>query len=301
MKPTPETISTPSSSEPAGPSLDVVAGNIRDVSTIPAVALRVMEVAADPESGAADLRAAVESDPALSARVLRCVNSAAFGLRTEIENLNQAVAYLGFNQIRDLAVTATVSTMFRSKERINHYDRAGLWRHMVATGVAARMIAARTKVEGFDNAFLSGLLHDLGIILFDQQLHDTFRQVMVSLNDSKTLVEFERKFVPWDHTELGERVAKSWKLPEIARVAMRHHHSPEQYSGPHQGMLHCVAVANVVCSVKDMSSVGISLVGLPRRSLEVLELSKSDLKIISEDLDRELVAHQHLFDMQKGS
>jgi HD-like signal output (HDOD) protein len=283
-----------------GPDLEAVVRRVREISTLPAVALHVMEIAADPESGAADLTAAVEADPALCARVLRCVNSAAFGLRTQIESLGQAVSYLGFNQIRDLAVTATVSGLFRSSQPIHHYDRGNLWRHLVAVGVCTRMIGARRKVPGFENAFLAGLLHDLGIILFDQHAHPEFRQVMISLNDSRTLPEFERKVLRWDHTELGAAVATAWKLPPSTITAMRHHHEPEKYEGPHEPVLHCVALANLVCSLKEITSVGLNLVGLHRRSLEVLDLDKADLKTLSADLDREMEANQHLFDIQKG-
>lgn len=285
---------------PSGPPLSEVVARVKTVSSLPTVALQVMNIAADPESGASDLKAAIEADPALTTRVLRCVNSAAYGLRTQIENLNQAVSYLGFNQIRDLAVTATVSRLFQHGDRIHTYDRTGLWQHLIAVGVAARMIAARARVNGFEDAFLSGVLHDLGIILFDQNEHTLFRQVMASINSSKTLVEFERKFVPWDHTELGAVVAEGWHLPQATLVAIRHHHAPEEYSGKHEQVLHCVAAGNLICSLKDVSSVGMNLVGLSRTSLASLGLDKSDLKVLAEDLDAEFRANQHLFDIQKG-
>ncbi|MBZ0266926.1 HDOD domain-containing protein [bacterium] len=273
---------------------------MKTVSSLPTVALQVMNIAADPESGASDLKAAIEADPALTTRVLKCVNSAAYGLRTQIENLNQAVSYLGFNQIRDLAVTATVSRLFQHGDRIHTYDRTTLWQHLIAVGVAARMIAARARVKGFEDAFLSGVLHDLGIILFDQNEHTLFRQVMASMNSSKTLVEFERRFVPWDHAELGAAVAEGWRLPPATLAAIRYHHAPEEYSGRHEQVLHCVAVANLICSMKDYTSVGMNLVGLSHASLSSLGLDKSDLKVLAEDLDAEFRASQHLFDIQKG-
>jgi len=298
--PADSTAAVPNAPGPTTPTLDSVATRIHNVSSLPTVALQVMAIAADPESCADDLKAAVEADPALTTRVLRCVNSAAFGLRTQIETLNQAVSYLGFNQIRDLAVTATVSTLFKRGETIHHYDRSGLWRHLVAVGVAARMIAVRAKLSGFEDAFLSGLLHDLGIILFDSNVHPQFRHVMAMLNDSKSLVEFERKIVPWDHTELGERVASAWKLPPAVVAAIRYHHAPEEYHGDYEQVLHCVAVANLLCSMKGVSSVGINLVGLPPTSLSVLSLEQRDLKTMAEDLDAEFEANQHLFDIQQG-
>src|SRR3972149_6882373 len=92
-----------------GRAVDTVARRIEEISTLPAVALRVMQIAGNENSSAADLTEAMESDAALSARVLRCVNSAAYGVRRKITNLQQAIAYLGMKQIRNLAMTASVS------------------------------------------------------------------------------------------------------------------------------------------------------------------------------------------------
>lgn len=282
---------------PTGPSLESVAAGITEISTLPNVALRVMQVASDPTSEAEDLRNAIESDPALCVRVLRCVNSASFGLRSRIADLGQAVSYLGFNQVRDLAITATVCDLFRGSRRIVSYDRGGLWRHLVAVGVCSRMIATRLRLEGYRNAFLAGLLHDLGIILFDQYRHEDFHRVIVGLNTQKTLIEFERKFVPWDHTELGWVMGERWKLPEVALAAIRWHHDPASCPPPHEGIAHCVAIANVVCSSKGITSVGPNLVGVAQSSLDELRLETRDLTVYGEDLDAELARHQHLFEI----
>ncbi len=272
-----------------------------EISSLPTIALRIMEVAGDPEAGAADLKSVIEADPALCMRVLRCVNSASFGLRNEVSDLNQAVAYLGFRQIRDLAITATISDLFRSSEPIRMYQRPKLWSHMVSVGVCSRMIAVRTRLTGFDEAFLAGLLHDVGIILFDQHCQEDFRRVILGLGPNRTLPEFERKIVGWDHTVLGHRIASKWRLPGAPLAAIRHHHAPEQYDGPHREVVHCVALANLICSIKDITSIGINLVQMSHESLEILQLQKQDLKVFAEDLDAELEANKLLFELQAGN
>jgi HD-like signal output (HDOD) protein len=301
---TPEPDSAASAALPGAPDnpdalLSVVA-SVTEVSSLPAVALRIMQVAGDPQAGAADLKAVIEADPSLCVRVLRCLNSASFGLRNEVHDLNQAVAYLGLRQIRDLAITATISDLFRRGEPVHTYQRPELWRHLVAVAICSRMIGVRTRMAGFEEAFLAGLIHDLGIILFDQYRHDDFRRVITCLNSSRTLPEFERRTVGWDHTHLGELVASQWNLPEAPLAAIRYHHEPGLYDGPHREIVHCVSVANLICSLRDLTSVGINLVRLAPESLDVLGIRKSDLKILTEDLGDELEANQHLFDLQKG-
>ncbi len=277
-----------------------VSERIQEISTLPSVSLRVMEIAGDPSAGAGDLKSAVEADPALCVRMLRCVNSAAFSLRREVSDVGQAIAFLGFNRIRDLAVTATVSELFRSSKPVATYERGALWRHLAATAIAARMIAVRTRLPGFEDAFLAGLLHDLGIILLDQHCHEAFRQVVLSLTSQATLCEVERKYLGWDHTELGEKVAARWHLPKTAVTSIRHHHTPERVEGPDAPIAHAVALANLLVTLKGHSSVGINLIGLGSESLDVLRLTRSDLKVFAEDLDRELELNRQLFEIQKG-
>jgi len=287
----------PSDAEP----LASVVQAIEEIATLPAVALRVIQVASDPESSAIDLKTATEADPALCVRVLRCVNSASFGLREQVEDLARAVAYLGFNQIRDLAITATVGDLFGKQVRSGKYERAALWTHLLAVGVASRMIATRTRAEGHANAFLAGLLHDLGIILFEQRRPATFKRVMESLDGTQPLTDAERAVVGWDHTELGEAVTRNWRLPSAVYDVARWHHAPDDYAGDHAAVVHVVAVANLICTTQDKSSVGWSLVGLGKGSLEVLGLGRGDLRVFADDLENELAENRHLFELQSAT
>jgi len=119
------------------PTLERLLRRIDEISTLPHVALRLMEVANDPNSSASDLKQVLENDPALSARVLRYVNSAAYGMRTKITNLQDAIAYLGLKQLRNLTMAASVAELFRKDEAIGPYRRSELWRHMVSVGICA--------------------------------------------------------------------------------------------------------------------------------------------------------------------
>ncbi len=293
-------MSTTPSTAPTSITLDDLAGRIHEISSLPVIAMRVMEIAGNANSGASDLKVIVEADPALCVRMLRCVNSAAYSLRREISDVGQAIAILGFNRVRDLAVTATVSELFRSGRAVGTYQRGALWEHLAATAVGARMIAVRTRIEGFEDAFLAGLLHDIGIILLDQHCHEAFRRVVLSLNSQSTLPETEQRLLGWDHADLGHRVGTNWRLPRTALDAIRFHHSPEASFGTHAPIVHCVAIANLLVSLKGISSVGMPLIGLRQESLDALRLTKDDLKVFADDFDREFVANRQLFDIQKS-
>lgn len=282
---------------PPSDALESALRRIDEISTLPQIALRVMQVANDPHSGAADLKEVMESDAALSARVLRCVNSSAYALRTKITNLQQAIAYLGLKQIRNLAMTASVSELFAKEEMIGIYRRSQLWRHLVSVGLCARLIAMRMRFMNFEDMFLAGLLHDIGIVLEDQHVHSGFFLVIRSLAKDKTLAEVERKHLGFDHTELGERVAAAWGFPDSVKATIRHHHNSTGYRGDQIDLVRCVEVANLLCSLKGISSVGASLVRVSQPAIRALGLSKQDLLVLADDLEHEIASNQNLFTM----
>lgn len=282
---------------PIQTAVDVAFERVSDVSTLPHIALRVLEVARDPKAGAADLRAIVEGDPALSARVLRCINSAAYALRTTVTNLHQAISYLGFNQVRNLAITASVSDIFKQNEIIGTYRRTELWKHMVTVGICARMTASRQRLQNFEEAFLAGLLHDIGIVLEDQHCHDRFCEMMANINDTQPLIEIEHKYLGFDHTMLGERIAKVWRFPDAVCASIRYHHAPKLYHGEHIAILQCVELANWICTFKGITAVGRKNTKPPLDTMDAMGLGREDIKVLITDLDHEITMHQQLFEL----
>jgi len=271
---------------------------IDEISTLPHIAFQVMEVANDPDSGALDLKEVIETDAALSARILRCVNSSAYPTRTRITSLQEAIAYLGMKQTRNLAVTASVSKLFRKDDNIGSYQRSQLWRHLVAVGICARLIAMRRKVSNFEDAFLAGLLHDIGIVLEDQYVHAQFVATIRTLNNTQTLAEIERRHLGFDHMALGERVAVKWGFPEATKASIRYHHASDSYAGAQVDIVRCVEVANVICTLKGVPSVGLKLVKISQPALTGLALMREDIMVLADDLDRELAANASLFQIR---
>ncbi len=280
---------------PATPiPLDTAVRRVTELSTLPQVAMRIVEAARDPALGTAELSRLVESDPSLGARVLRAVNSAAYGLRTKAATVQRAVTYLGMKAVANLATTAVIADLFRQPASLGRYTREGLWTHMVSTALASRFIALRSGMGAFEEAFLAGLLHDVGLILEDQCFHKHFREVMEKLNPSRPLVEQEQRVLGFDHTLLGARVGERWHFPEEVLAAVRHHHAPDGYHGPHLPVVDAVAQANLLCTLKGRGSVGVNLLTPQIGSLGRLGLTVEDLKVIAEDLDEEFKRHAEL-------
>lgn len=277
-------------------SIDAVVKRIDEISTLPQVALNVIEITGDPNSGANDLKRVVEGDPALSSRVLRSVNSAAYSLRSKITSLQQAISYLGFSEIRNLALTASVAKIFKKDEAIGSYHRTTLWRHMISVGICARLIAMRLSLRNFEDCFLAGLMHDVGIILEDQHVHPNFCEMIQSLSEGTTLVDAEQAHLGFDHTILGSRIAEQWKFPPLIQAAIRYHHMGHNYRGEEARAIQCVEVANAICTLKGITSIGRKLVKPSMDTFRALGLEKEDILILATDLDDEISRNECLFD-----
>jgi putative nucleotidyltransferase with HDIG domain len=278
-------------------ALKEVVARITEISSLPDIAVRVMEVASDEQSSVMDMKAVIETDPALSARVLRCVNSAAFGLRDKVSNLQQSISLLGMRQVRGLALTVSVAELFSNSETIDRYRRRDLWRHLVAVAITARMIAMRQRLHDFDDIFLAGLLHDLGIVLEDQYAHDGFVTVLKSLDEQHSLTDVERTHLGFDHAMLGAGVAANWGFSGKVTDAMGYHHASEDYSGDHPHVVQCVEVANLICTVKGYTSVGRKLVAVPQKALQELSLSRDHIVALAGDVDDEFAKNAVLFEL----
>lgn len=270
-------------------SLDEIAAHVHEISTIPYIALQIIEVVNNPRSSTADLKAVVESDPSLAARILRTANSAAYGLRRPVKTIFEAINVLGTNEVRNVAVTALIADRFEKDVVVGAYTRRGLWRHMVCVALASRLVTSRAGLPTFSEAFLAGLLHDLGIALLDQYLHERFVAIIKAFQPGMSLCEAERERLGFDHTEFGATVAERWHFPAVTLAAIRHHHASERCGGEYRTIAQAVEVANFICTSKGIRSVDTQQAVPPSLStLAALSLNRQGLKVLDDDMDGEL-------------
>lgn len=280
------------------PPLEKIIENIHEISSLPHIAMRVMEVVGNPNSAASDLKAVVETDPSLTARLLRTVNSAAYALRTQVTNVQRAISLIGFNETRNLAVTASIADIFKRSEPIGSYNRPGLWKHMVCVGLTARMISARCGMADFEEAFLAGLLHDFGVILIDQYLHPQFVEMLQEADTNATLEDSERAKLGFDHTLLGLRMAEKWRFPPCTRSVIRYHHNSEACANEYQKEVRVVEVANFLCFSKKLSATGTFKLKYPsERTFAELSITREGLKVLWQDMDEEIAKSSSLINI----
>jgi HD-like signal output (HDOD) protein len=270
-------------------ALERLFARIGDVTTLPAAAQKVLRLTEDENIDSEKLREAIQGDPVLVARILRRLNSSYYALSHKVSDLKTAISLLGMREIRNLALTVFVSRFYEGGAAYGTYKRENLWAHSVGVAVASRLVARVCGRSACEEAYIAGLLHDLGLILLDQTLRRHFHKVLDSLDEATPTHIAESRILTFDHALLGGFVARKWNFPDAVADAITFHHQPWCYSGPHQDLVQVVAVANYLCSRAGVTSLGVSNVPPPPDDVySGLGLDQVTLAIIWDELDTAL-------------
>lgn len=208
------------------------------VETIPALSAKLYELIkamSDTSVSIADIATLVEQDPILAARVLKIANSTAFSPRNPIETTQRAVGYVGGATVMSIAMKQGAPNIF-SKALIGYSANTNeLWEHSLLTAIAAREIAIASTCEVPSGlAYTAGLLHDLGKVVLAVNLGN-YTDLLIEKLDSLEKQDFliaERHFLETDHCEVGRKLAEYWRLPNVLKEVMTHHHYPSK--GPEE-------------------------------------------------------------------
>lgn len=198
-----------------------------NISSLKSTVAGVIRIINDPNSNAKNLKDLIQVDPPLAARVLRVANSAYYASPRKINEIDQAVIWMGFDTLKEIVLNQKVCEVFTSTETHAGFSRPLLWKHSLAVALLAKMIYRMEYGQRGENAYAIGLMHDLGIIVEDQFINEAFKYVLnESANQSCSLAEVESKVLGFNHSEIGEAVTRSWGFPEELFTAIRMHHQP---------------------------------------------------------------------------
>lgn len=230
-----------------------VAGAIREIShiaTLPEITLKIIELVESPSSTAQDLHKVIANDPALCSRILKVVNSAFYGLPGQIGSINRAIVLLGLNAVKNIAIAASLAKLFRGGSLTPEFSAKDLWTHSVATATACKMIADQLKLGLSDEAFLAGLIHDIGIIVeiqYDRhRLIDVVGRVRPDENGVPTanMLDVEAEVYGATHQEFGQGLCEKWKFPKSFALVTGYHHRPLELAKDSRTLVSVVYVAD---------------------------------------------------------
>lgn len=211
--------------------------HIKALPPMPGNALRIMELAADPDAGADKLAAIVELDPLLTMQIIRWASSPFYGNRGKISNVHDAIVrVLGFNFVLDLALGLSVLAPLKCPKDGVIGTRM-FWTHALAsTRLMKRLADLLPSKEGIQpqELFLAGLLHNIGFPLFGHQFPEEFKHLtsLIEANPSLIIFNMENFALGVNHAEIGTWLINAWSMPGVLGTVVYHHHNP-CYRGEH--------------------------------------------------------------------
>ncbi|HUT44356.1 MAG TPA: HDOD domain-containing protein [Desulfobacterales bacterium] len=223
--------------------------------TLPHIAIKLTKLISDENSTMQDFEKMIKMDPTLVLRLLRGANSPYYGLRQKVNSISRAVVVIGINNLRNMIVTEGLKEIFKDKKSENVFSRSRLWLHCSAVSICSQMIMERIFGLNGEDAFLCGILHDIGMIVEDQTAHDLFSKVCNTYDEnSKAITDYEKEIVGTDHCAIGYLLAKDWKLPIEIQEGIQRHHKMLDHVSP-SSLTGVIQLAEFIVSQLDYTAI----------------------------------------------
>jgi putative nucleotidyltransferase with HDIG domain len=206
---------------------DVIAR--KSLPTIPPVLTGIIALIDDDRAGAKKLVDLIERDQALTARLLRLANSAFFGQARKVSTIPRAVLLLGFSTVRNLALGVKVWDTLGTG--VSRKELEALWAHSVQVAALARTIARTQRQVNPDEAFTTGLLHDVGQLVLALRFKELYWDTVRKSTSTEHLTGLEQSTLGVEHAEVGSWLLEAWNLPAVMVEAVRRHHDLEARTG----------------------------------------------------------------------
>ena len=205
----------------------LISDNLK-IFSLPSIFLRLNNAVNDLRSSVTDIGNIISEDQGLTARILKLANSPLYGFPSKIETISKAVLIIGTKQIRDLTLATSIIRVFEGIPE-NLITMETFWRHSIACGVIARIIAGYRREPNVETFFTAGILHDIGRLIMYAKMPAECRDILSQIaKQPQLLFKVERESLGFNHTDVGGLLLKQWKLPQDLMEAVANHHNPDK-------------------------------------------------------------------------
>lgn len=203
---------------------------VKDLNTPPIILREILEVLNDQEVSNKDLTNLILKDPSLTVRLIKTANSSYYGVSREITSINQAVMVIGLKAVKYYILSISVFNQINSKNKTTVINHQQLWLHFLEVAVSARKIAEHIKYEQPEEAYVAGLLHDIGVLILESSFPEAYQNVVKLIGTGKDMIEAETIVFGLNHQDVAEYVTKKWNMPERLREPLARHHLKDEGS-----------------------------------------------------------------------
>jgi len=208
--------------------LELFVQHVEDVPPLPQIAMKVLEMLESPSASATDLERVILSEQTLAMKILRMANSAFFGLPRSVASLRDAIVFLGFRKVSSIVVGLATFDLFGAR-RAEETDlfRARLWRHSMLCATCSRRLAESLPQGQPEQAFMVGLLHDIGETVLERYARDQYAEVIRLCEETDCpIIDAEVKVLGFNHAQLAGVLCENWGIPDMLTVPIQFHHNP---------------------------------------------------------------------------
>ena len=282
------------------PTAQVLLKNFNDMKTLPHVEIRLSKLISDEKSTMQEFEEVIKMDPTLVLRLLSLANSSYYGLRQRVTNISRAVVFIGMKNLRNMVVTEALKAIFRNSSDEDIFSRSQLWLHCAAVSICSQMISERIFEKKGEDAFLCGILHDIGMIVEDQAAQELFFQTCKAYEPvSKPIIEYEREIIGTDHCEVGYMVAQEWKLPIDVQQGIKNHHTTLKKVSP-SSITGIVQIAEYIVSKLNYAAMpGMNGILSPPLSTHLRD-NLEEYKTLAKDLPDEMLKAKKMYEIKEG-
>lgn len=219
---------------------------IPELPTVPTVIVSIVQKLHDPEVDIQEILDLLLMDQVLTIRLLRLANSPYYSTMKNIVSLKEAILYLGLDHIKEVIYTCSIVDLFREGKGV--IDRATLWSHALGVALVSKRIAKKVGYAEPDNAYIAGLLHDIGEVFLNYYLEPMFAQIAQKAKaEGHSFHGVESLLLGTTHNEVGHVIGRRWNVPKFVTDAMLYHHEPTHAPQDDAGLVSIIAVADQFC------------------------------------------------------
>ena len=275
----------------------------KELASLPQTLTEVLRVLKNENSSTGDLADVISRDPALTIKMLRIVNSPYYCGGREITTLSQAVMTLGTRAVSALALSTSIYDLTGKWD--NSIDRVRFWRHSLEVAVAARMIAEATNYPRIEEAFITGILHDIGLLILEKSFPAKFKSLWNQAESGEHLFDLEDNCWGTNHARVGQFLLEQWNLPSVICEAIGQHHNnfPPDTDDPDFTLAQIVMLANRISKFSTANSNFESADKIEQKNIirKNLKLPQDRLKSIEEHLMKNVVDEASFLEIEIGS
>ena len=265
---------------------DLIRNKNTQLPTLPVIVEKILAMAREDTTSAKDLAEFISRDQAIANKILRLSNSAYYGMMKEIDSIPRAITIIGFNEVVSLTIGMSVISTFSGNGTSKNFNMKGLWIHSLGCAFATGKTAKKLGINQAEQIFISGLLHDMGKVIFALYFPDEYMAALEYTKENETfLYKGEKHVLGVDHAMLSGLLMEQWNFPDSILIPARYHHSVEQCPPKYHQLALVVAFSDYLGQKAEIGENWTEKTPGIIKIRDQLGLTKTDLEQIIEDLN----------------